>query len=274
MKSKLSTILLVLMLLVGLSLLLYPSFADYWNSMHQSRAVAEYVDNVDNLNEEEYAALIEEARQYNLYLNQKPNRYAISAEDYERYNSVLNLGGNGIMGYIEIPSIGCSLPIYHGTEERVLQVAIGHLEWSSLPIGGDTTHSVVSGHRGLPSAKLFTDLDKLVVGDIFTIRVLNEITTYQIDQIVIVLPEQLTELEVVPGEDYCTLTTCTPYGINTHRILVRGRRIENIEEAKAVFVTSDAVQIDPLVMAPLVASPMLLVLLIYLLVAYPKKKRN
>ncbi len=262
------------MLLVGLSLILYPSFVDYWNSMHQSYAVTQYNDSVQKLDSAQYKEILDAAKKYNDYIYKKTNRYAVTAEERAYYNSLLNVGSNGVIGQVEIPAIDCTLPIYHGTDESVLQVAIGHLEWSSLPVGGESTHCVVSGHRGLPSAKLFTDLDELVVGDIFSLRVLSEVLTYQVDQILIVLPDELSQLEIQEGRDLCTLTTCTPYGINSHRILVRGHRIENVDEAKSVLVTSDAVQIDPFIMAPLVAAPMLLVLLIYLLVAYPKKKED
>ena len=176
------------------------------------------------------------------------------------------------MGYIELPSIDCSLPIYHGTEESVLQIAIGHLEWSSLPVGGESTHCVLSGHRGLPSAKLFTNLDKLQEGDVFLLRVLDEVLTYEVDQILIVEPQEIAALQITEGEDLCTLVTCTPYGINTHRLLVRGHRIENAPEARLVRVTADAVQIEPLLVAPIVALPMLLLLLILLLL--PKRPKN
>ena len=174
------------------------------------------------------------------------------------------------MGYIEIPNLHLSLPIYHGTGDAVLQIAVGHLEWSSLPVGGEGTHCVLSGHRGLPSAKLFTNLDQLTAGDIFVIRVLDEVLTYEVDQILIVEPEDLSALTVEPGQDLCTLVTCTPYGINTHRLLVRGHRIEN--QSEAIRVTADAIQIEPLIVAPLVALPLLLILFIILLASGPKKR--
>ena len=175
------------------------------------------------------------------------------------------------MGYIEIPEISVSLPIYHGTSDSILQVAVGHLEWSSLPVGGEGSHCVLSGHRGLPSAKLFTDLDKIREGDIFLLRVLDEVLTYEVDKITIVEPSQVSDLQIVEGEDLCTLVTCTPYGVNTHRLLVRGHRIENIEEARTIRVTADALQIEPLLVAPFAALPLLLVLLIILLL--PKRNR-
>ncbi len=271
-KGSLSTIFLILILLVGLSLLLYPTVSDYWNNLHQSRAVSEYVEQVANLDNEVYDQLLTEASAYNDRLAQKENRYKITEEDIAEYSSLLNVSGNGVMGYIEIPAIDVSLPIYHGTDDSVLQVAVGHIEWSSLPIGGKGTHSVVSGHRGLPSARLFTDLDKLVVGDSFVIRVLDETVTYEVDQILIVLPEELEALQLDPEQDYCTLVTCTPYGVNTHRMLVRGHRVENAQEAKVIRVTADAIQIEPVIMAPLVAAPMLLILLIWLLIPSRKKR--
>ncbi len=271
-KGRFTTLLLILIFFAGLSLLLYPSVADYWNSLHQSQAVAEYAEQVANLDAELYDKLLQAAAEFNERLRSEGNRYIITEEDRAEYESLLNLAGNGVMGYIEIPTIDCSLPIYHGVSDSVLQIAIGHLEWSSLPIGGKGTHCVVSGHRGLPSARLFTDLDKLVEGDIFVIRVLDETVTYEVDQIRIVLPEELDDLQIDPEADLCTLVTCTPYGINTHRMLVRGHRIENAEEAKIIRVTADAMQIEPLIMAPLVASPMLFVLLLWLMVAPPKKK--
>ncbi len=175
----------------------------------------------------------------------------------DEYNSLLNVGGNGIMGYIEIPEQKIILPIYHGTSEAVLQIAVGHLDWSSLPVGGTGTHCVMSGHRGLPSAKLFTHLDELVEGDTFVVRVLDEVFTYEVDQILIVEPEDVSALTIEPGNDLCTLVTCTPYGINSHRLLVRGHRIENEVASALVRVTSDAVQIEPVLVAPVLAMPIL-----------------
>ena len=275
MKKKgnhLITILLVLIFLLGLSLLLYPAVSDYWNSKHQTRAIAVYSEEVSGLDEDQYQALWEAAAAYNASLLERNNAYLLTEEQKAAYEQLLNVSGLGIMGYIEIPSIDCSLPIYHGTEESVLQIAIGHLEWSSLPVGGESTHCVLSGHRGLPSAKLFTNLDKLQEGDVFLLRVLDEVLTYEVDQILIVEPQETGALRIVEGEDYCTLVTCTPYGINTHRLLVRGHRIENAPEARLVRVTADAVQIEPLLVAPIVALPMLLLLLILLLL--PKRPKN
>lgn len=272
-KRDFSTVILILVFLVGLSLLLYPSVSDYWNSFHQSRAIATYAEQVANIDNDIYARLWEDARAYNQTLVGKENRFQITDEERETYESLLNVGGNGIIGYIEIAKIGCSLPIYHGTDEGVLQIAVGHIEGTSLPTGGESTHCVVSGHRGLPSAKLFTDLDKLIPGDTFVLRVLDETLTYEVDQILIVEPYELDALAIEEGRDYCTLVTCTPYGINTHRLLVRGHRVANSEEAVQIRVTADAIQIEPLLVAPLVAVPMLLILLVVLLVSTRKKRR-
>ena len=273
-KGNFITILLVLILLVGLSLLLYPSVSDYWNSLHQTRAIATYAENVAKLDNNQYDQLWEEARAYNEALRFRSNPYFLSEEQKAQYESLLDVSGLGVMGYIEIPEIDVSLPIYHGTEESVLQVAVGHLDWTSLPVGGESTHCVLSGHRGLPSAKLFTNLDKLQTGDIFMLRILDDVLTYEVDQILIVEPQETGALRIEEGKDYCTLVTCTPYGINTHRLLVRGHRIDNIEEAKTVRVTADAIQIEPLLVAPIVAIPMLLVLLILLLLPGQPRKRH
>ena len=218
------------------------------------------------LDEKDYSHLWEAAQEHNRELNERINQYLLSEDQKLKYGELLNVSGSGIMGQVEIPEIGCSLPIYHGVDEAVLQIAIGHLDWTSLPVGGESTHCVISGHRGLPSAKLFTNLDELVVGDIFMLRVLDEVLTYEVDQILIVEPNVTDALHVVEGQDYCTLMTCTPYGVNSHRLLVRGHRIENIAEAKVVRVSANAVQIEPLLVAPVVAMPMLLLLMIILLI--------
>ena len=265
-----TTAFLVLLLLAGVSLLLYPSLSDYWNSMHQTRAIASYAETVSQLDTAQYDEMWKAAQDYNRSLAQRETAFALTDEQKAAYESLLDVSGLGVMGYIEIPEIDCSLPIYHGTEESVLQVAVGHLEWSNLPVGGEGTHCVLSGHRGLPSAKLFTNLDKLAVGDTFLLRVLDEVLTYEVDQILIVEPEQVDALGIVPGEDYCTLVTCTPYGINTHRLLVRGHRVENTPSAARMHVTADATQFDPLLVAPVLAIPVLLLLLIILLL--PKRQ--
>ena len=267
-----TTVFLVLLLLEGVSLLLYPSLSDYWNSMHQTRAIASYAETVSQLDTAQYDEMWKAAQDYNRSLAQRETAFALTDEQKAAYESLLDVSGLGVMGYIEIPEIDCSLPIYHGTEESVLQVAVGHLEWSNLTVGGEGTHCVLSGHRGLPSAKLFTNLDKLAVGDTFLLRVLDEVLTYEVDQILIVEPEQVDALGIVPGEDYCTLVTCTPYGINTHRLLVRGHRVENTPEAARMHLTADATQFDPLLVAPVLAIPVLLLLLMILLV--PKRRRK
>ena len=273
-KGNFTTLFLILILLAGLSLLLYPSLSDYWNSFHQTKAIASYSEEVANLDEMQYEKMWEAAKAYNQTLAESDNFFLLTDEQKEEYEELLNVSGSGIMGYIEIPSIDCSLPVYHGTDDAVLQIAVGHLDWTSLPVGGASTHCVISGHRGLPSAKLFTSLDKLTEGDIFMLRVLDEVLTYEVDQILIVEPQDISALRIVEGQDYCTLVTCTPYGINTHRLLVRGRRIENIEAAKTVRITADAIQIEPLLVAPVVAIPILLILLIGLLIPRKTKRKH
>lgn len=273
MKKHISTIILILLLLTGLSLLLYPTVSDYWNSFHQSRAIAGYAEAVADIDNERYEQLWKEAEEYNENIPNRANQFLVSDEEKERYTDTLNVSGDGIMGYVEIPKIDCSLPVYHGTDEAVLQIAVGHIEWTSLPTGGTGTHCVLSGHRGLPSAKLFTSLDKMEEGDLFYLRVLDETLTYEVDQIRIVEPDDVDDLLLEEGKDYCTLVTCTPYGINSHRLLVRGHRVENQEEAREIRVTADAMQIDPVLIAPVVAAPMLLILLLLLMIRYPAGKK-
>lgn len=261
-RSKLTYIVLGVVFVVGFAILSYPTFSDYWNSLHQTRAIMNYAEIVSGMSEEDYAVLLGAAEAYNRSIPERDNPYLLTEEQREQYEQLLNPGGTGIMGYIEIPVISVYLPIYHGTEESVLQTSIGHLEWTSLPVGGESTHTVLSGHRGLPSAKLFTDLDKLVIGDTFVLGILNEVLTYEVDQILIVLPEEIASLQITKGEDYCTLVTCTPYGINTHRLLVRGHRIENTKKAGSVRVTADAVQVEPVIVAPVLAVPLVLVVIV------------
>lgn len=270
LKKNWTTILLVVIVLAGLCLLLYPSFSDWWNSMHQSRAIAAYVDTVDAMSQEEIDEILTAAREYNERLWHRQNRWVLSEEEQAEYNSLLDVSGNGIMGYISIPVIGVNLPIYHGTEESVLQVAAGHLSSTSLPVGGPGTHAAVSGHRGLPSARLFTDLDQLKVGDIFTISVLNEVYTYQIEQIVTVLPEDTSQMNLYQGEDLCTLQTCTPYGVNSHRLLLRGRRIENVDGA--LMAASEAVRVPNHIVIPAVGIPILFLLLLVALIYFRRRK--
>lgn len=275
-KERLFTIILLVALFVGLFLLAYPSIADYWNSFHQSRAVMTYAENVADMNTEEYERILDEARIYNAELAERGINWTLTDEEREAYMSELDIGGNGVMGYIKIQKIDVMLPIYHGTEENVLQTSIGHLEESSLPVGGESAHSMLSGHRGLPSARLFTDLDKLREGDTFTLTILNETLTYEVDHIWIVEPSDLSHLTIEDGKDYCTLITCTPYGINTHRLLVRAHRIDNLNGD--AMVVADAIQIRPVFIAPFVAIPILLLLLIYVLIStsasHLKKKRD
>ncbi len=272
MKNKLINIFLILALVAGLSLLLYPTVSDYWNSLHASQAVASYDQAVKSMDEGKYDELLQRAGQYNRDLFLRGTLFALTDEEREDYNSQLDIDGSGVMGYIEIPTIKVSLPIYHGTSDDVLQVAVGHLEWSSLPVGGESTHCVLSGHRGLPSAKLFTNLDQLAEGDLFVIRTLDEVLTYEVDRILIVLPSELQALAAEEGKDLCTLVTCTPYGVNSHRMLVRGHRVDN--QSEAVRLTADAIRIDPLLVAPIAAIPLLLALLLLLAVAPKKKSRD
>lgn len=268
------TIFLIMVLLIGLSLLLYPFFSNYWNSRRQTKAIANYTEYVEKLEEEDYSAFWESAYAYNDSLVPRSNPYLLTQEQADRYPRELNVTGNGIMGFIDIPSIDVSIPIYHGTGEDVLQVAVGHIEWSSLPAGGESTHCVVSGHRGLPSAKLFSDLDKLKAGDYFVLSVLDKTLTYEVDQIRIVEPQETKDLLIQEGKDLCTLVTCTPYGVNSHRMLVRGHRVENLEQAQIVRVTADALIVEKMVVAPFVLVPILFVMLIFLLVSTRKKKNR
>lgn len=268
MKKNKIGILLVLMLFIGVCGLLYPSVSQYWNSKTQTKAVENYREILDSLQPEDYDSFFEEAENYNAQLNE----LNFPLTDYNKlkgYNDILDVSGIGIMGYISIPKLGVELPLYHGISAEVLNVACGHLEGTSLPVGGANTHCVLSAHRGLPHAKLFTELDKMEVGDTFTITVLNRTVTYQVDQIKVVLPNETSDVQIVEGEDLCTLLTCTPYGINSHRLLVRGTRIENA--APVLHVTSNAYRIDSLVATPVVAAPILLILLIVLMIKYRDK---
>ena len=271
--SSFTTWLLVLLMLAGLSLLLYPTFADWWNSFHASRAIATYSESIASMDTGKIDEMWKEAVAYNSESFQ-PNAMLgkITDEQSERYKKTLDVSGTGIMGYVEIPKIRVELPIYHGTDETILQIAIGHLENTTLPVGGPSTHTVISGHRGLPSAKLFTDIDQLVEGDVFMIQTLGRTITYEVDQIRVVLPTELGNLVIEENMDYCTLVTCTPYGINSHRLLIRGRRTENA--AEEIYVPADATQIRPIFIAPFVGAPILIFLLIYLLVSTSRRRRN
>ena len=273
LKQKLSKFALPFIFIMGLGLLTYPTISDYWNSFHQSEAIMSYTKSVSKMSTEDYKHILASAKQYNTTHGMDWN---FSDEDKAAYEKELNFNNDGSMGYIDIPKINVKLTIFHGTDESVLQTSIGHLEGTSLPVGGKGTHSVLSGHRGLPSAKLFSDLDQLREGDTFTIHVLNETLTYEVDQIRVVEPTDLSNLTIDPDQDYVTLVTCTPYGINTHRLLVRGHRIANSDGGANVI--SDAVQIKPIYIAPFLATPICVVLLMYIFIItskhYCKKHAN
>ena len=260
MKSKnLSNFILILVLVTGLCLLLYPTFANFWNSLHASKAIGNYDEVILDLEEEDFTALWNSAREFNALLNERNDVYRLTDQMLKRYENELCVEGNGVLTYVNIPRINVSLPVYHGSDEAVLQVAVGHLEWSSLPVGDESTHCVVSGHRGLPSAKLFTDLDELEIGDTFTLKTLGETLTYEVDQILVVEPEEMWPLKVVEGLDLCTLVTCTPYGVNSHRLFVRGYRVDNAEVAVERHVTADALQVDTMVVAATLLMPCVLI---------------
>lgn len=258
-KNKITNIISALVFLAGLSLLLYPGLSDRWNRTRASQAIAGYTRQVADLNEKKYQQMYLETVAYNTARTNQAIGTALDREEQTAYQSVLNVTGTGMMGYIEIEKLWVNLPIYHGTDETALQMGAGHVEWSSLPVGGESTHCVLSGHRGLPSAKLFSDLDQLEEGDRFTLHVLNEVLSYEVDQIRIVKPEVTKDLKIEKGKDYCTLVTCTPYGVNTHRLLVRGHRVETEKKAG---VMSEAMVVEPLLVAPFLAVPLLLVLVI------------
>jgi sortase A len=277
MKKQIQTLAFLLIFLIGLSLLLYPTFSDYWNTLNQTKAIISYSEAVKDIDTAVYDEMIARAHSYNYLLSVSGVNWEMTDEEEEEYNSILNVTDTGIMAYIEISKIGCTLPIHHGVSEEILQRAVGHFLGSSLPVGGASTHTVLSAHRGLPSAKLFTDLDKMVVGDQFLIRTMNEVLTYQVDQILIVEPTDLSSLLIMPDEDLCTLVTCTPYGINTHRLLVRGHRVETlIEDTKAIRVTADAIQISSYILAAVLAIAMLIMIMLGVVIidAIKKLKRR
>ena len=242
-------------MLAGVFLLLYPSVANYWNSFHQTRAISEYSEVVSTMDRDDQKKIIESAREYNARLAETGMLWNMSESQRAAYNSELSVDGSNVMAVVSIPKFHIRCPIYHGTDESVLQIAVGHLECSSLPVGGEDTHTIVSGHRGLPSARLFTDIDKIKEGDTWTISVLNETLTYECDQIRIVLPDDLSALNIEEGKDLCTLVTCTPYGINTHRLLVRGHRVPNANGSAEV--TADAIQTEPVFVALFLAVPVI-----------------
>ena len=270
--SNIGNYLFILIFIVGLGIFLYPSVSDYINSKNQSRAMSNYDELLESFTEADYSALWNAAYAYNEKLYQNGSRFNMSEADLEEYRGILNPTGTGIMGSIEIDKIDVNLPIYHETTEAVLQVGVGHLEGSSLPTGTKNTHAVLSGHRGLPSAKLFSDLDRLEVGDTFLVHILDQTFAYQVDQINIVLPEDTGHLGIVPGEEYVTLITCTPYGVNTHRMMVRGKRVDYSEEVRLI-VPADASKYAPLMVAPFIGGPVIvLILVIYLIM--PARRRT
>lgn len=272
--SRLMTLLIVVVFVAGLSFLLYPTASNLWNQAHQSRAIATYTEQVEKLDDSSNKEMLKAARKYNKELLKKADHWKLSKKDKKKYESLLDVSGTGIMGYIEIPKIDCSLPVYHGTDEGALQIAIGHLEGSSLPVGGKSSHCVLSGHRGLPSARLFTDLDQMEEGDTFILNILGHKLAYEVDQIKVVLPEEMSDLEIQEGKDLCTLVTCTPYGINTHRLLVRGHRVKYVEtkvqEQKEVSKPKTDTR---LVIAGAVAGAVVLFIIIFV-VRRRRKHRN
>lgn len=271
MKNKISNIILSIIFITGLGILAYPTVSDFYNAMNQSRAVSNYTQQVANMDKKESIEMLKAAKKYNKKLATRPvTSFVLSKDELVEYNSLIN--ATEIMSYIEIPAIHCTLPVYHGVEEEVLNVGVGHIAGSSLPVGGKSTHCVLSGHRGLPSAKLFTDLDKVVEGDFFLLQTLQETLTYKVDQIRIVEPDELSNLEIVQGKDYCTLVTCTPYGVNTHRLLVRGERVDNMKDD--LLVTAGATQIKPMIVAPYAAIPIFLIMLVWVFSVPVKKERR
>lgn len=276
MKRKhISTIFIILIFLVGLGFISYPTVSNLWNQAHQSRAIATYSKQVEKLDDSENKKMLKAARKYNKSLLKKSDHWKLSKKEKKKYESLLDVSGTGIMGYIEVPKIDCSLPIYHGTDEGALQIAIGHLEGSSFPVGGKSTHCVLSGHRGLPSARLFTDLDQMEEGDIFILNVLGRKLAYEVDQIRVVLPEEMSDLEVIEGKDLCTLVTCTPYGINTHRLLVRGHRTKYVEEKVEEQKEVQTKKMDTrLLIAGAAGAVILAVIIIAVVIRRRKRRRN
>ncbi len=270
-KHNLLTVLMVCGMLAGVFLLLYPSVANYWNSFHQTRAISEYSEVVSTMDRDDQKKIIESAREYNARLAETGMLWNMSESQRAAYNSELSVDGSNVMAVVSIPKFHIRCPIYHGTDESVLQIAVGHLECSSLPVGGEDTHTIVSGHRGLPSARLFTDIDKIKEGDTWTISVLNETLTYECDQIRIVLPDDLSALNIEEGKDLCTLVTCTPYGINTHRLLVRGHRVPNANGSAEV--TADAIQTEPVFVALFLAVPVIILIVILFLISSRRARR-
>ena len=270
MKNRKTTIILLISFFIGLSVLLYPSLSSYWNSKTQSKAIVDYESMLAQYKPEDYTAIFAEADEYNKKLLElkEPLVDHVGLSEYDR---ILNISGTGMMGYITIPKISQELPVYHGTSDGVLSVAVGHLEGTSLPVGGKSTHSVVSAHRGLPTAVLFTHLDRMEIGDTFYFTILDRTVTYEVDQIRIVEPNDSGLIRIVEGKDYCTLLTCTPYGINTQRLLVRGHQVD-ATQTRNIYVANEAYRIEPLIVMPVVALPIIFWLLIYVMVAPVKKQ--
>jgi len=268
-KNKWSTFILLLFFFIGLSVMLYPAISSYWNSKTQSEAIVDYEQILQNLPKEDYTSVFEAADEYNRQLAAL-SFPLLEHESISGYYDILNISGTGMMGYITIDKIGLELPVYHGTDDDILSHAVGHLEGTSFPVGGVGTHAVVSAHRGLPSATLFTNLDHLELGDTFQFTILDRTITYQVDQIKTVDPSNSEDLTIEADGEYCTLLTCTPYGINTHRLLVRGTKTDNIQQ-KTIYITSDAYQIDSLIVTPIVALPMLFILMMIVLFKPVKK---
>ena len=267
-----STVILLFILLVGLSVMFYPTVSDWWNSRVQSRAIANYDQTIQHIDPHRYDEIWAEANEYNKKLAELYAPFS-NADEIDGYDDILDLSGTGIMGYITIPVIKVELPVYHGTSAEVLNIAAGHLKGSSLPVGGKNTHAVISAHRGLPSARLFTDLDQLVKGDTFTITILDQIFTYEVEEILIVNPDEMDKLAIIPDGDYVTLMTCTPYGVNTHRLLIRSHRIDTVY-TKTVKVVADAVQVDPMLVVPVRAFILLIFLIIFWIVSSKNKPRS
>lgn len=270
-KSKITTIIMILFFFMGLIILLYPSISSFYNQKIQSKSIVDY-ETLLNLEDNNYEEEFEEASSYNKKLNLLNDPFISSYELTKNYKKVLNINNNGMMGYLTINKIKVELPIYHGTDEKVLNRGVGHIEGSSLPVGGKSTHSVLSAHRGLPTSMLFTDLNKLEIGDIFTIKILNRTLTYQVDKISVVKPDDINNLAVEEDKDYVTLVTCTPYGINTHRLLVRGVRVENDIDGMD-YITTDSFKISNLIVTPIVVIPIIFVLLIIIILKPINKEK-
>lgn len=270
-KRSKSTIILVFVFFLGLAILLYPTISNYWNQLNASRAVIDYTEKVEKLTKEEIETMKEEANAYNKQFVGKFPEFVDGPVEDEHYRSLVNVTGDGMIGHVTIESLGVSLPFYHGTSDRTLATAGGHLEGSSLPVGGEDTHAVITSHRGLPAAKLFTDLDQMEVGDQFYLTVLDEAMYYEVDDIRIILPEEVEHLSIISDEEYVTLFTCTPYAVNTHRLLVRGKRVDSPEEG--LRINDEAVKIDPIIVAIFMGIPILMIVFTIILLT-PKIKNE